>query len=158
MTKLTTPELRLPPPTPFDLTDDVGRVGWIEGDRVGFTGFADLRDAVGAAWLAHLALARRAAERQGLPPPYVEASALAIVRSPEGEQIVADSVPLALLHRPGTPHTGAWYGFEIVAAPRPDELELRSAAHLIHRVLRRSSLRWPPVQRASMPPDREGTW
>ena len=51
-----------PPPARLELADADRVVGWIEGDRIAFHGFADANETVNAAWVAYLALVRRQLE------------------------------------------------------------------------------------------------
>jgi hypothetical protein len=149
-----TPRLSAPPP-PHDITllDETGALGWIAGNRLGFTGFAGTAEASAAAWIAHLALERRRAKRELRPAPQGERPPLYLARSGEQEWIEAPGKRLALLVRPDRPKSdavaneanepsGGWYGVEIIFPEDTSSLTMASSAHVIYRGLRRSGLGW----------------
>lgn len=141
------------PPHDIKLSDAARPVGWITGNRLGFTGFADEAEASAAAWIAHVALERRHAKRDLGPAPRAEAPPLSLARAGKEEWIEAPGRRLALLVRPdalepqrpadeATDRTGGWYGLEIVFPEDTSALTMGSSAHLVYRGLRRSGLRW----------------
>jgi len=141
------------PPHDIKLSDAARPVGWITGNRLGFTGFADEAEASAAAWIAHVALERRHAKRDLGPAPRAEAPPLSLARAGKEEWIEAPGRRLALLVRPdalepqrpadeATDRTGGWYGLEIVFPEDTSALTMGSSAHVIYRGLRRSGLRW----------------
>ncbi len=134
------------------LLDATGPLGWIAGNRLGFTGFADVAEASAAAWIAHVALERRRAKRELGPVPRTVRPALYLTRSGEEEWIEAPGRRLARLVRPEgelrTPANEAadtsvsWYGVEIVFPENASALTMGSSANVIYRGLRRSGLPW----------------
>ena len=141
------------PPHDITLRDATGPVGWIAGNRLGFTGFADTAEAAAAAWIACLALERRRARRQGGSAPQAKQPQLYLVRSGEREWIEAPGKRLALLLRPdpsksqtlaneATEASATWYGLEIVLPADTSKLTMRSSGYVIYRALRRSGLPW----------------
>jgi hypothetical protein len=141
------------PPHDITLRDATGPVGWIAGNRLGFTGFADTAEASAAAWIACLALERRLAKRQRGSAPQAKQPQLYLVRSGEREWIEAPGKRLALLLRPdrsksqtvaneATEASASWYGLEIVFPADTSKLTMRSSGYVIYRGLRRSGLRW----------------
>ena len=141
---------RPPPPAVFRLLDGTGTVGWIADNRLSFTGFSSIPEAATAAWVAHVALERRAAKSRREPAPYLEPSEMQLVRSGGSEWIHSAGTRLARLVRPlqratdevGDP-SGAWFGIEIVLLPDASDLTVGSSAHVVYRALRRSGMRWP---------------
>ena len=152
------PQLPVPPPPRASrLLDETGVVGGIDSDRLRFTGFSTLEEAAAAAWVAHVALERRAAKSRREPAPYLEPNALQLVRSEDGEWIQSGATRLARLVRPAGP--SAWFGIEVVLPPNASELMIGSSAQVVYRGLRRSNVRWPirdETRRVTMPeqPDR----
>jgi len=141
------------PPHDITLRDATGPVGWIAGNRLGFTGFADTVEASAAAWIASLALERRRAKRQRGPAPQAKQPQLYLIRSGEREWIETRGERLALLVRPdrsksrtvgseATKASASWYGLEMVFPADTSELTMRSSGYAIYRGLRRSGLRW----------------
>ena len=141
------------PPDDIQLLDATGPLGWIDGNRLGFTGFADEAGASAAAWIAHVALERRRAKRELGPVPRAERAALCLARAGKEEWIEASGRRLALLVRPdasepqtlakeATDRSAGWYGLEIVFPEHTSALTMGSSAHVIYRGLRRSGLRW----------------
>lgn len=148
-----TTQMPLPPPRAFQLSDGTGPVGWIDENRVEFTGFADPVEAAAAAWVAHVGLERRRAKSRREAPPYVEAPELFLMRSGGHEWITAPGKRLARLVRPdlqdSPPHpneaadvSARWFGIEIAFPPDASELTIGSSAHVIYLALRRSGLPW----------------
>src|SRR5689334_3781859 len=95
-----TTQMPLPPPRPFELLDGTGSVGWTDGNRVAFTGFADPAEAAAAAWVAHVGLERRSAKSRREAVPYFEPEQLFLVRAGGEEWITAAGNRLARLVRP----------------------------------------------------------
>lgn len=143
-TQLSPERLAVPPPSTLHLNDADRTVGWINGDRVGFRGFATDEEAAHAAWVAYRTLTRRLARSHNLRPVPIGTEPLAIQRDGDARVIVASSGPVATLvefdrHDPNDRDS---YGFEL-AIPQPaDEVLVRAMAHLIYRTLRKSGLRW----------------
>src|SRR5690242_17245489 len=94
------PRMSLPPPAAYRLFDGTGTVGWIHGQELAFTGFSSTGEAAAAAWVAHVALERRAAKSRREPAPYLEPEALQLVSSGGREWIYSGATPLARLIRP----------------------------------------------------------
>lgn len=135
------------------LLDATGPLGWIAGNRLGFTGFADVAEASAAAWIAHVALERRRAKRELGPAPRAERPALYLTRSGKEEWIESPGRRLARLVRPEEPESRtsdgeatdtsvSWYGVEIVFPENASALTMGSSANVIYLGLRRSGLRW----------------
>lgn len=156
--------LGLPPPrldVESDLVDAGRTVGWIDGDRVGFRGFADATEAAHAAWVAWRTLARRLARSHGTRPVPIDRAALALQRQGEREVILADDRPIATLVRPGALGQDGLdtFGFEIRVPAPVDQIRVRSMAYLMYRTLRKSGVRWalwrpappPRSQRPTLP-------
>ncbi|HEX5971359.1 MAG TPA: hypothetical protein VFY85_05485 [Gemmatimonadaceae bacterium] len=150
MTTMLSPErLAVPPPRLADrqamhLMDADQRVGWIDGDRVGFRGFATDEEAAHAAWVAYRTMTRRLARSHDLRPLPIGSEPLALQRDGHDELIVASSGPVARLVRPvdDSPSGGDSYGFELSVPQPADEVLVRAMAHLIYRTLRKSGVRW----------------
>jgi hypothetical protein len=149
-TQLAPHRLDLPPPSQLDLLDMDRVVGWIDGSRVGFLGFADEQEAASAAWLAYRTVSRRLARRLGIRPIPIDTEPLALAQEKNHEVILASGRPIATLLRPGVnsrsgPHT---FGFTVTLPAPADELAVRSTAYAIYRTLRKSGLRWALWARA----------
>ena len=150
MTTMLSPErLAVPPPRiprrqAMDLMDADQRVGWINGDRVGFRGFATDEEAAHAAWVAYRTMTRRLARSHNLRPVPIGSEPLALRRDGHDELIVASSGPVARLVRPADdgPSGDDSYGFELSIPQPADEVLVRAMAHLIYRTLRKSGVRW----------------
>jgi hypothetical protein len=144
MTTQISPErLAVPPPSTLHLHDADRTVGWINGNRVGFRGFATDEEAAHAAWVAYRTLTRRLARSHGLRPVPIGTEPLALQRDGDRWLIVASAGSIATLVEPDQDVTrDASYGFEL-AVPQPaDEVLVRALAHLIYRTLRKSGVRW----------------
>jgi hypothetical protein len=149
----TTSQLAVPPPRRVHarLLDGTGEVGWIANQRLGFTGFATLNEAMVGAWVAHVALERRAAKSRREPAPYID-SALRLTREAEDEWIEVANKHVARLLRPVQPREaradeeelgpGKWFGFEIPFPAATPALDIDSSAHVVYRGLRRSGVPW----------------
>jgi len=150
MTTMLSPErLAVPPPhapdrRTMDLMDVDQQVGWINGDRVGFRGFATDEEAAHAAWVAHRTMTRRLARSHNLRPVPIGSEPLALQRAGDEELVVASSGPVATLIRPDHDGPGGddSYGFELSVPQPADEVLVRAMAHLIYRTLRKSGVRW----------------
>lgn len=142
-TQLSPERLAVPPPSTLHLNDAERTVGWINGDRVGFRGFATDEEAAHAAWVAYRTIRRRLARSHGLRPIPIGTEPLALQRDSDRWLIVASGGPIATLVEPDRAVTDdASYGFEL-AIPQPaDEVLARAMAHLIYRTLRKSGVRW----------------
>jgi hypothetical protein len=143
-TQLAPHRMDLPPPSQLDLLDMGRVVGWIDGSRVGFLGFADEREVASAAWLAYRTMSRRLARRLRIRPIPVDTEPLALAKHGNREVILASGRPIATLLRPGRdsrsgPHA---FGFTVNLPPPADELTVRSMAYSIYRTLRKSGLPW----------------
>lgn len=152
-TQLAPHHLDLPPPSRWDLLDMDRVVGWIDGHRVGFLGFADEHEAASAAWLAYRTVSRRMARRLGIRPIPIDTEPLVLAQEEHREVIVASGRPIATLLRPGVnsrngSHT---FGFTVDLPAPVDELTIRSTAYAIYRALRKSGLRWALWARDSSP-------
>jgi len=141
------------PPLDITLLDATGQLGWIAGNRLGFTGFADEAEASAAAWIAHVALERRRAKRDRAPAPRTERPPVYLATSGEEEWIEIPGRRLALLLRPEEPKSPTvsdaatnsrtdWFGMEIVFPEDTSALTMGSSANVIYRGLRRSGLQW----------------
>jgi hypothetical protein len=136
--------LGLPPPLALDLTDTGRRVGWVEGDAIGFRGFGSEVEAAHAAWVAHRGLARRLARRDGRRPIPVDTERLALDRRGDVELVLAGGLPIATLLRPSVDGTTGddSYGFTLRVPGPADELTMRSLAYTVYLTLRKSGTRW----------------
>ena len=150
MSTMLSPErLGVPPPyapdrPTMDLVDADRKVGWINGDRVGFRGFATDEEAAHAAWVAHRTMTRRLARSHNLRPVPIGSEPLALQHDGDEEVIVASSGPVATLVRPGIESAEGHdsYGFELSIPQPANEVLVRAMAHLIYRTLRKSGVRW----------------
>ena len=143
-TQLAPHRMDLPPPSQFDLLDMDRVVGWIDGGRVGFLGFADEHEVASAAWLAYRTISRRLARRLRIRPIPIDTEPLALAQEENREVILASGRSIATLVRPGSdsrsgPHA---FGFTVDVPAPADEVMVRSTAHAIYRTLRKSGLRW----------------
>jgi hypothetical protein len=136
--------LGLPPPLALDLTDTGRRVGWVEGDTIGFRGFGSEVEAAHAARVAHRTIARRLARQHGGRSVLVDTEPLAHERRGDTERVLASGLPIATLLRPGPESRSGpdHFGFELRIPGRADELTMRSMSYLAYRTLRESGLRW----------------
>lgn len=156
MTGLTTPQPRqLAPLDVFVLWIGDERIGWTRDHHIGFTGFVDACTAGAAASVAHVALARRR-DRDGTTAPALsDAPVLTVARSSDGDRewIWGGGQALARLIRPGTLTPAiegldihdarhGWWSIEIELPALASELDVTSAAYVIHRGLRGSGLPW----------------
>ena len=152
-TQLSPERLAVPPPyardrpdLPYsmDLMDADRKVGWINGDRVGFRGFATDEEAAHAAWVAHRTLTRRLARSHNIRPVPIGTEPLVLRRHGTEELIVASGRPIAALVKPERDGRSGpdSHGFEIPIPQPADEVLVHSMAHLIYRTLRKSGLRW----------------
>ncbi len=138
-------QMSLPPPVHLELTDGDRVVGWINDHAIGFRGFANEAEAMGAAWTAYTVVARKLSRRDGTRPMPIDVEPLDLVRREDREVILASNREIATLVRPGDPErrTDALsFGFELAIPGVSDELTQRSLAHLAYRTLRRSGVRW----------------
>jgi hypothetical protein len=134
----------LPPPSQLDLLDGGRAVGWIDGNRVGFLGFADEHEVAGAAWLTYRTISRQLARRLRIRPIPIDTEPLALAKHGNREVILASGRPIATLLRPGS-HSRSGrhaFGFIVNLPPPADELTVRSMAYSIYRALRKSGLPW----------------
>lgn len=151
-TQIAPDRLGLPPPLDTDLVD-AGRVtGWIDDNAVGFRGFGDETEATHAAWVAHRTLARRLA-RHGMRPVPIDIEPLALQRVDGREMVVASGKPIAALIRPGPDSRSGTdsFGFELSIPTPITELEVRAAAYLVYRTMRKSGIRWAMWRPAARP-------
>lgn len=152
-TQLAPHRLDLPPPSQLDLLDMDRVVGWIDGSRVSFLGFADEQEAATAAWVAYRTISRRLARRLGIRPIPIDTEPLALAQEENGEVILASERPIATLLRPGSdsrsgPNT---FGFTVNLPTPVDQLTVQSTAYAIYRTLRKSGLRWALWARVPKP-------
>ena len=141
---------RMPVPPPrFDLFDGDALVGWIAGRVIGFRGFGDEAEAANAAWVAWRTMARRFARHLDRRPPPIVGATTSLQRVGEVEHILAGGSPIATLLRPGAGSASGMehFGFELQLPAPASELTARSTAHLVHRALRRSGIRWTMLAR-----------
>ncbi len=143
-TTLTPDRLDLPPPPVIDLGDMDRDVGWVDGDVVGFRGFADESEASHAAWVAHRTIARGIARTTGGRRTPIGTERLAIARRGDEEFVLAGGLPIATLVRPApASRSGAdTFGFEVRVPPPAHEARMREMACLVYRTLRKSGIRW----------------
>ena len=137
----------LPPPV-RNLLHDERPVGWLAGNRLGFFGFGDAREAANAAWVAYRTVSRKLAPVLGVRPTPIDIEPLSIAWQPNGEVILASGRPVATLLRPGadSPSGSQWFGFEIEVAPAVDERLLREAMRSASRALLKSGVQWAMVR------------
>lgn len=148
-TQLSPERLAVPPPTLLHLNDADRTVGWINGDRVGFRGFATDEEAAHAAWVAHRTLTRRLARSHNLRPVPVGTEPIAFQRDGDEVRIVASGRTVATLIAPSfdsTSEADESFGFELRVPQPADEVLVRAVALLIYRTLRKSGLRWGSSQ------------
>jgi hypothetical protein len=140
------------PPPPHSLVDLDRVVGWTHGTTVGFTGFADEREARKAAWLAHRTIARRLTRGSGLPIPF-EARSLEVERRDGRDVIVADGEPIATLLRPAVGSLAGtdWHAIEVEVPAPVDHVRVRALAYLAYRSLRRSGIAWSMLDHSIEP-------
>jgi hypothetical protein len=148
-----TTQMPLPPPRLFQLLDVTGPVGWIDLNRVQFTGCRDPSEAAAAACVAPVGLERRRARSSREAPPSLESPRLFLVRRAAPEWITAEEEVLARLVRPNLQdnslqsHQAAavsarWFGIEIGFPPDASELTVLSGAQVMYLALRSSRLSW----------------
>lgn len=131
------------PTLDLELMDGDRRYGWISGNRVGFVGFGDHVEAVGAAWVAHRTLMRRIAGATGTKMSN-ERRTFSLARYGGDEVILANEEPIAVLIRPTDGSTGdaGSFGFEIRIPGDVDEIAVRGTAYRIYRALKSSGIAW----------------
>ena len=136
--------LGLPPPVALDLMHTDRHVGWVNGDAIGFRGFAGDVEATHAAWVAYRTLARRLAHRDGRRPIPIDTEPLTLVWRGDREVILASGRTVGTLVRPGPGRPGDpdTFGFEIRVPVPADEDAMRAKALLMYRTLRRAGIRW----------------
>ena len=150
---------RLPEPPPaaptafdLDLLDGDRRVGWIAPDRIAFLGFGNTVEAAYAAHVAHRAVARRIAQREGGRAVPVELERLAIRQEDADAIVLASGQPIARIVPPGEEsRAGDGFAFELLLVVPRDEVSVRAKAHLVYRTLRRSGVRWSMFRRPAAP-------
>ncbi len=123
----------------YRLVDRGQDIGYIDGRRVGFSGFANAGDAGHAAWAATQELRLRRRGPSGRNAPTYEAKPLLIERGPE-DYILADcDIVASIVRTPGEPHLGLSdrWGFEI-AIPMEEgpELFIMAQARIMWRGIR----------------------
>ena len=123
----------------YQLLDRGEEIGYINGRRVGFTGFASAADAGVAAWASTQELRLRRRGPQGRAAPTYVAKPLLIERGPD-DLVLADCDVVADIKRmPGEPHLGTAdrWGFEI-CSPGADgpELLIVTQARIMWRGIR----------------------
>jgi hypothetical protein len=131
----------------FILWDDVTRVGWTQGSRIAFTGFADAAEAAWGAAIAAAAIARRrGGDVSGRAS--ADSSNVALVSADGAIWVESDGRRLARMIPPGggPPIEGAGaapqFGFEIDLGIVADELTVMSTGHIVYRALKGSGLPW----------------
>ena len=134
------------PPWELALFDGDRRVGWIRGHVVGFSGFAHELYAARSAAIAHDALRRWEMRRRNLPEPPVRTLSAAVHEAGEHRTVVADGRIIGVIARtpPGDAFDAEARGvaFEIAIPGAADEAAARGAAHVAHRAIQASGLRW----------------
>jgi hypothetical protein len=144
--QLTPTHMAVPPPRELDLIDAGRLVGWVDGDVVGFRGFATETEAAHAAWVAYRTLSRRLArrDRDGSRPVPVDTAPLAIAKRGGRDAILASGRAIATLVRPEADVRGdaASFAFEIRVPSPMDEVRMRAMAYLMYLSLRKSGMRW----------------
>jgi hypothetical protein len=123
----------------YQLFDRGEEIGYIDGRRVGFTGFTSAADAGVAAWASAQELRLRRRGPDGRNAPTYVAKPLLIERDPD-DLVLADCDIVADIKRtPGEPHlnTADSWGFEI-CSPSGDgpELLIVGQARIMWRAIR----------------------
>jgi len=133
----------LPPPTRHLLHRE-RPIGWLEGNTLGFFGFADVRDAANAAWVAYRTVSRKLARALGTRPTPIDIEPLSIESRNGLDVIAASGRPIALLVRPGHAWTNGsdWFGFAIEVPPVVRAHEMPGIMRAASRALLKSGLAW----------------
>ena len=99
----------------YRLVDRGQEIGYIDGRRVGFSGFASAGDAGHAAWAATQELRLRRRGPSGRRAPTYEAKPLLIERGPEDYLLADCDIVASIVRTPGEAHLGSAdsWGFEI---------------------------------------------
>ncbi len=143
-TQLAPHQTSLPPPHGTELTAEGHTFGWLGDGTIGFRGFANLDEAMSAAWMAHRTLARRLARIDGTRLAPIDVEPLALAGDGASDGIIAGGRRIGTLIRPGddSPSGPDSFGFEIDVPAPHDPARLRAAALFVFRTLRRSGIRW----------------
>jgi len=123
-------------------------IGWLQGNVLGFFGFADARDAANAAWVAYRTVSRKLARTLGTRPTPIDIEPLSIESRNGLDVIAASGRPIALLVRPGHASTNGsdWFGFTIEVPPVVPTREMRGIMRAASRALLKSGLPWSMVR------------
>ena len=137
----------LPPPT-RQLLHDERPIGWLSGNRFGFFGFADAREAAHAAWVAYRTASRKIAPLLGTRPTPIDSEPLSIESLNGREIITASGRPVAVLVRPesDSPSGPHWFGFSIHVPPVFGERTMSDIMRAAGRALLKSGIRWSMVR------------
>lgn len=142
-TQLAPTPTALPPPMRHLLYRE-RPIGWLEGNRLGFFGFADAREAGNAAWVAYRTMSRKVAPSLGLRPTPIDIEHLGLEQRNGRESITASGRPFAVLVRPErAPRNGSsWFGFTIDVPPAVGEREMRDVMRVAGHALVKSGIAW----------------
>ena len=126
-------------------------IGWLEGNTLGFFGFADARDAANAAWVAYRTVSRKVAPLLGTRPTPIDIEPLTIERRNGRDVIAASGRPVAWLVRPGHDSLSGpdWFGFAIDVSPAVSERALPAIMRAASHALLKSGLAWSMVRSRS---------
>ena len=126
-------------------------IGWLEGNTLGFFGFADTRDAANAAWVAYRTVSRKVARLLGTRPTPIDIEPLRIERRNGREVIEASGRPFAQLVRPGPDSMSGldWFGFSIEVPPAVSPRALPEIMRAASHALLKSGLPWSMVRSRS---------
>jgi hypothetical protein len=140
----------LPPPMRHLLHDE-RPVGWLSENTLGFSGFADPREAANAAWVAYRTVSRKVAPLLGVRPTPVDTEPLAIEWRGGREMIVASGRPFAELVRPDQASLSAprWFGFAIEVSPAVPERAMPEIMRTASRALLKSGIPWSMLRSRS---------
>lgn len=137
----------LPPPMRQLLHRD-RPIGWLQGNTLGFFGFADARDAANAAWVAYRTVSRKLARTLGTRPTPIDIEPLTIESRNGLDVIEASGRPIARLVRPGHASTNGsdWFGFTIDVPPVVPARDMMGIMRAASRALLKSGLPWSMVR------------
>ena len=131
----------------FILWDDVKCVGWTQGSRIAFTGFAGAAEAAWGAAVAAAAIVRRRCGG-GSPTVSAQSSNVVLVSADGTTWVESEGRRVARLIPPGGGPKGedagaaSRYGFELDLGAFADELTVMSTGHVAYRALKKSRLPW----------------
>jgi hypothetical protein len=149
-TQVTLTRTDLPPPTRHLLHAE-RPVGWLTGNKLGFFGFADAREAANAAWVAYRTVSRTVAPLLGVRPTPIDIEPLRLESRNGREMVVASGRAVAELLRPDpeSPSGLLWFGFEITVSPAVSERTMPAIMRAAGYALLKSGIRWSMIRSPS---------